>query len=141
MQTKSEQKFPNLEDATNGMNRQQRRSYERRVKGLTPEQKREIDEKIASGNVTNKITHAWNKAIASAMVNGMDFLIEKYYTEFVLLIDEKGLSASKRTRFIESLLSEIRLQYANTLKRKSLAEPEDAKAEDVEKTPDGEKAE
>ena len=117
-----------LEDVKAGMNRQQRREYERKTKGLTDEQKAELDRKIVEGNVSGGVTKAWNKAIASAMSYGIDFMTEKVYTDYISKIDEAGIGKHERDKRIEQFLSDMRLGYANLLarreKQKQASEPE-----------------
>ena len=118
MQEGDQPKLKTLEDVKAGMNRQQRREYERKTKGLTPEQKAELDRKIVEGNVSSGVTKAWNKAIASAMSYGIDFMTEKVYTDYISKIDESGIGKHERDKRIERFLSDMRLGYANLLSRR-----------------------
>ena len=111
-------RMESIEDVLKRANRQQRREYERKTKGLTPEQKDELDRKIIEGNVSGGVTKAWNKAIASAMSYGIDFMTEKVYTDYISKIDEGGISKHERDKRIEQFLSDMRLGYANLLARR-----------------------
>ena len=128
MQEGDQPKLKTLEDVKAGMNRQQRRDYERKTKGLTDEQKAELDRKIVEGNVSSGVTKAWNKAITLAMIQGMDFMTEKVYTDYISKIDEAGIGKHERDKRIEQFLSDMRLGYANLLarreKQKQASEPE-----------------
>ena len=118
MQEGDQPKLKTLEDVKVGMNRQQRREYERKTKGLTPEQKAELDRKIVEGNISGGVTKAWNKAITMAMIQGMDFMAEKVYTDYISKIDEAGIGKHERDKRIEQFLSDMRLGYANLLARR-----------------------
>lgn len=118
MQEGDQPRMESIEDVLKRANRQQRREYERKVKGLTPEQKAELDRKIVEGNVSGGVTKAWNKAIASAMSYGIDFMTEKVYTDYISKIDESGIGKHERDKRIEQLLSDMRLGYANLISRR-----------------------
>ena len=118
MQEGDQPKLKTLEDVKAGMNRQQRRDYERKTKGLTPEQKAELDRKIVEGNVSGGVTKAWNKAITLAMIQGMDFMTEKVYTDYISKIDEAGIGKHERDKRVEQFLSDMRIGYANLISRR-----------------------
>lgn len=118
MQEGDQPKLKSLEDIKAGMNRQQRRDYDRKSKGLTPEQKAELDRAIVEGNVSSGVTKAWNKAIAGAINYGVDFFTEKVYTDYISKIDEHGISKHEREKRIEQFLSDMRLGYASLLARR-----------------------
>ena len=118
MQEGDQPRMPSIEDVLGRANRQQRREYERKTKNLTPEQKAELDRKIIEGNVSGGITKAWNKAIASATIAGIDFFTEKVYTDYISKIDESGIGKHERDKRIEKFLSDMRLGYANLLARR-----------------------
>ena len=111
-------RMESIEDVLKRANRQQRREYERKTKGLTPEQRAELDRKIVEGNVSGGVTKAWNKAITMAMIQGMDFMTEKVYTDYISKIDESGIGKHERDKRIEQFLSDMRLGYANLLARR-----------------------
>lgn len=111
-------RMASVEDVLKRANRQQRREYERKTKGLTLEQKAELDRKIVEGNVAGGVTKAWNKAIASAMSYGIDFMTEKVYTDYISKIDEAGIGKHERDKRVEQFLSDMRLGYANLLARR-----------------------
>ena len=111
-------RMPSIEDVLSRANRQQRREYERKTKNLTLEQKAELDRKIVEGNVSGGVTKAWNKAIASATIAGIDFFTEKVYTDYISKIDEAGIGKHERDKRIEQFLSDMRLGYANLLARR-----------------------
>ena len=111
-------RMESIEDVLKRANRQQRREYERKTKNLTPEQKAELDRKIVEGNVSGGVTQAWNKAITMAMIQGMDFMTEKVYTDYISKIDENGIGKHERDKRIEQFLSDMRLGYANLLARR-----------------------
>ena len=121
-------RMESIEDVLKRANRQQRREYERKTKGLTPEQKAELDRKIVEGNVSGGVTKAWNKAIAGAINYGADFVTEKIYTDYISKIDEAGIGKHERDKRVEQFLSDMRLGYANLLarreKQKQASEPE-----------------
>jgi len=118
MQEGDQPRMESIEDVLKRANRQQRREYERKTKNLTPEQKAELDRKIVEGNVSSGVTKAWNKAIASAMSYGIDFMTEKVYTDYISKIDESGIGKHERDKRIERFLSDMRLGYANLLARR-----------------------
>ena len=118
MQEGDQPRMASIEDVLKRANRQQRREYERKTKGLTPEQKAELDRKIVEGNVSGGVTKAWNKAIASAMSYGIDFMTEKVYTDYISKIDEAGIGKHERDKRIEQFLSDMRLGYTNLLSRR-----------------------
>ena len=118
MQEGDQPRMESVEDVLKRANRQQRREYERKTKGLTPEQKAELDRKIVDGNVSGGVTKAWNKAIASATIAGIDFFTEKVYTDYISKIDECGIGKHERDKRIEQFLSDMRLGYANLLARR-----------------------
>ena len=128
MQEGDQPRMASIEDVLKRANRRQRREYERKTKGLTDEQKAELDRKIVEGNVSGGVTKAWNKAIASAMSYGIDFMTEKVYTDYISKIDEAGIGKHERDKRIEQFLSDMRLGYANLLarreKQKQASEPE-----------------
>lgn len=128
MQEGDQPRMESIEDVLKRANRQQRREYERKTKGLTPEQKAELDRKIVEGNVSGGVTKAWNKAIAGAINYGADFVTEKIYTDYISKIDEAGIGKHERDKRIEQFLSDMRLGYANLLarreKQKQASEPE-----------------
>lgn len=111
-------RMPSIDDVLSRANRRQRREYERKTKNLTPEQKAELDRKIIEGNVSGGVTKAWNKAIASATIAGIDFFTEKVYTDYISKIDESGIGKHERDKRIEQFLSDMRLGYANLLARR-----------------------
>ncbi len=118
MQEGDQPRMASIEDVLKRANRQQRREYERKTKGLTPEQKAELDRKIVEGNVSGGVTKAWNKAIASAMSYGIDFMTEKVYTDYISKIDEAGIGKHERDKRVEQFLSDMRLGYTNLLSRR-----------------------
>ena len=118
MQDGDQPRMASIDDVLKRANRQQRREYERKTKGLTPEQKAELDRKIVEGNVSGGVTQAWNKAIASATIAGIDFFTEKVYTDYISKIDENGIGKHERDKRIEQFLSDMRLGYANLLARR-----------------------
>mgnify|MGYP001227076863 FL=1 len=128
MQEGDQPRMASIDDVLKRANRQQRREYERKTKGLTPEQKAELDRKIVEGNVSGGVTKAWNKAIAGAINYGADFVTEKIYTDYISKIDEAGIGKHERDKRIEQFLSDMRLGYANLLarreKQKQASEPE-----------------
>ena len=111
-------RMESIDDVLKRANRQQRREYERKTKGLTPEQKAELDRKIVEGNVSGGVTKAWNKAITLAMIQGMDFMTEKVYTDYISKIDEVGIGKHERDKRIGQFLSDMRLGYTNLLSRR-----------------------
>ena len=118
MQEGDQPSMASIEDVLKRANRQQRREYERKTKGLTPEQKAELDRKIVESNVSGGVTKAWNKAITMAMIQGVDFMTEKVYTDYISKIDEAGIGKHERDKRIEQFLSDMRLGYANLLARR-----------------------
>ena len=118
MQEGDQPRMESIKDVLKRANRQQRREYERKTKGLTPEQKAELDRKIVEGNVAGGVTKAWNKAITMAMIQGVDFMTEKVYTDYISKIDESGIGKHERDKRIEQFLSDMRLGYANLLARR-----------------------
>jgi len=118
MQEGDQPRMASIEDVLKRANRQQRREYERKTKGLTDEQKAELDRKIVEGNVSGGVTKAWNKAIASAMSYGIDFMTEKVYTDYISKIDEAGIGKHERDKRVEQFLSDMRLGYTNLLSRR-----------------------
>ena len=128
MQEGDQPRMESVEDVLKRANRQQRREYERKTKGLTPEQKAELDRKIVEGNVSGGVTKAWNKAIAGAINYGADFVTEEIYTDYISKIDEAGIGKHERDKRVEQFLSDMRLGYANLLarreKQKQASEPE-----------------
>ena len=118
MQEGDQPRMESIEDVLKRANRQQRREYERKTKGLTPEQKAELDRKIVEGNVSGGVTKAWNKAIAGAINYGADFVTDKIYTDYISKIDESGIGKHERDKRIERFLSDMRLGYANLLSRR-----------------------
>ena len=131
MQEGDQPRMQSIEDVLSRANRQQRREYERKTKNLTPEQKAELDRKIVEGNVSGGVTKAWNKAIASAMSFGVDFMTEKVYTDYISKIDESGIGKHERDKRIEQFLSDMRLGYANLLARRE-KQKQAAESEKVE---------
>ena len=127
MQEGDQPRMESIEDVLKRANRRQRREYERKTKGLTQEQKAELDRKIVEGNVSGGVTKAWNKAIAGAINYGADFVTEKIYTDYISKIDEAGIGKHERDKRIEQFLSDMRLGYANLLarreKQKQASEP------------------
>ena len=111
-------RMPSIDDVLSRANRRKRREYERKTKNLAPEQKAELDRKIIEGNVSGGVTKAWNKAIASATIAGIDFFTEKVYTDYISKIDESGIGKHERDKRIEQFLSDMRLGYANLLARR-----------------------
>ena len=118
MQEGDQPRMESIEDVLKRANRQQRREYERKTKKLTPEQKAELDRKIIEGNVSGGVTKAWNNAITLAVIQGMDFMTEKIYADYLSKIDEKGINNKERDKRIEQFLSDMRLGYTNLLARK-----------------------
>lgn len=111
MQEGDQPKFQSFEDVKKGMNRQQRRAYDKKARGLTAEQLAELDKKIVEGNVTSGVTSSWNKAITLATIAGIDFCTEKLYTDYISKIDEEGISKKDREKLIEKMLSDWRSAY------------------------------
>lgn len=118
MQEGDKPKFQSFEDVKAGMNRQQRRAYDKKAKGLTEEQLAELNKKIVEGNIASGVTKSWNKAIAGAVNYGIDFFTEKVYTDYISKIDEHGISKHEREKRIEQFLSDMRLGYASLLSRR-----------------------
>ena len=104
-------KFQSLEDVKKGMNRQQRRAYDKKAKGLTEEQLAELNKKIVEGNIASGVTKSWNNAITLATIAGIDFCTEKLYTDYISKIDEEGISKKDREKLIEKMLSDWRSAY------------------------------
>ena len=128
MQEGDQPRMESIEDVLKRANRQQRREYERKTKGLTPEQKAELDRKIVEGNVSGGVTKAWNKAITLATIAGIDFCTEKIYTDYISKIDEDGISKKDREKLIEKMLSDWRSAYLQLVikreKQKQVTESE-----------------
>lgn len=128
MQEGDQPRMESIEDVLKRANRQQRREYERKTKGLTPEQKAELDRKIVEGNVSGGVTKAWNKAITLATIAGIDFCTEQLYTDYISKIDEEGISKKDREKLIEKMLSDWRSAYLQLVikreKQKQAAEAE-----------------
>ena len=118
MQDGDQPKFQSFEDVKAGMNRQQRRAYDKKAKGLTPEQKAELDKQIIEGNIASGVTKSWNKAITLATIAGIDFCTEKLYTDYISRIDEEGISKKDRDKLIEKMLSDWRSAYLQLVIRK-----------------------
>ena len=118
MQEGDQPRMESIEDVLKRANRQQRREYERKTKGLTPEQKAELDRKIIEANVSGGVTKAWNKAIAGAVNFGADFMTEKVYTDYISKIDEDGISKKDREKLIEKMLSDWRSAYLQLVIRR-----------------------
>ena len=118
MQEGDQPRMASIEDVLKRANRQQRREYERKTKGLTPEQKAELDRKIIEANVSGGVTKAWNKAIAGAVNFGADFMTEKVYTDYISKIDEDGISKKDREKLIEKMLSDWRSAYLQLVIRR-----------------------
>ena len=118
MQEGDQPRMASIDDVLKRANRQQCREYERKTKNLTPEQKAELDRKIIEGNVSGGVTKAWNKAIASATIAGIDFFTEKVYTDYISKIDESGIGKHERDKRVEKFLSDMRLGYANLISRR-----------------------
>jgi hypothetical protein len=131
MQEGDQPRMESIEDVLKRANRQQRREYERKTKGLTPEQKAELDRKIIEGNVSGGVTKAWNKAITLATIAGIDFCTEKLYTDYISKIDEEGISKKDREMLIEKMLSDWRSAYLQlVIKREK--QKQDSESENVE---------
>lgn len=111
-------KFQSFEDVKAGMNRQQRRAYDKKAKGLTEEQLAELNKKIVEGNIASGVTKSWNNAITLATIAGVDFCTEKLYTDYISKIDEEGISRKDREKLIEKLLSDWRAAYLQLVIRK-----------------------
>jgi len=111
-------KFQSFEDVKKGMNRQQRRAYDKKAKGLTEEQLAELNKKIVEGNISSGITKSWNNAITLATIAGIDFCTEKLYTDYISKIDEEGISKKERDALIEKMLSDWRSAYLKLVIRK-----------------------
>lgn len=118
MQDGDQPKFQSFEDVKAGMNRQQRRAYNKKAKGLTEEQLAELNKKIVEGNIASGVTKAWNKAITLATIAGVDFCTEKLYTDYISKIDEDGISKKDREKLIEKMLSDWRSAYLKLVIRK-----------------------
>ena len=131
MQEGDQPRMAPIDDVLKRANRQQRREYERKTKGLTPEQKAELDRKIVEGNVSGGVTKAWNKAITLATIAGIDFCTEKLYTDYISKIDEEGISKKDREKLIEKMLSDWRSAYLQlVIKREK--QKQDSESENVE---------
>lgn len=111
-------KFQSFEDVKKGMNRQQRRAYDKKSKGLTEEQLAELNKKIVEGNISSGVTKSWNNAITLATIAGIDFCTEKLYTDYISKIDENGISKKDRDAIIEKMLSDWRSAYLKLVIRK-----------------------
>lgn len=111
-------KFQSFEDVKAGMNRQQRRAYDKKAKGLTEEQLAELNKKIVEGNIASGVTKSWNKAITIATIAGIDFCTEKLYTDYISKIDEDGISKKDREKLIEKMLSDWRSAYLKLVVRR-----------------------
>ena len=118
MQEGDQPKFQSFENVKAGMNRQQRRAYDKKAKGLTEEQLAELNKKIVEGNIASGITKSWNNAIALATIAGIDFCTEKLYTDYISKIDEEGISKKDRDKLIEKMLSDWRSAYLQLVIRK-----------------------
>ena len=118
MQEGDQPKFQSFEDVKAGMNRQQRRAYDKKAKGLTEEQLAELNKQIVEGNIASGITKSWNNAIALATIRGIDFCTEKLYTDYISKIDEEGISKKDRDKLIEKMLSDWRSAYLQLVIRK-----------------------
>jgi hypothetical protein len=131
MQEGDQPRMAPIDDVLKRANRQQRREYERKIKGLTPEQKAELDKQIVQGNVSGSVTKAWNKAITLATIAGIDFCTEKLYTDYISKIDEEGISKKDREKLIEKMLSDWRSAYLQlVIKREK--QKQDSESENVE---------
>ena len=128
MQDGDQPKFQSFEDVKNGMNRQQRRAYDKKAKGLTEAQKEELNKQIVEGNIASGVTKSWNNAITLATIAGIDFCTEKLYTDYISKIDEEGISRKDREKLIEKMLSDWRSAYLQLVirreKQKQAAESE-----------------
>lgn len=111
-------KFQSFEDVKAGMNRQQRRAYDKKAKGLTEEQLAELNKKIVEGNISSGVTKSWNNAITIATIAGIDFCTEKLYTDYISKIDEDGISKKDREKLIEKMLSDWRSEYLQLVIRR-----------------------
>lgn len=111
-------KFQSFEDVKAGMNRQQRRAYDKKAKGLTEEQLAELNKKIVEGNISSGVTKSWNNAITIATIAGIDFCTEKLYTDYISKIDEDGISKKDREKLIEKMLSDWRSAYLKLVVRR-----------------------
>lgn len=111
-------KFQSFEDVKAGMNRQQRRAYDKKAKGLTEEQLAELNKKIVEGNISSGVTKSWNNAITIATIAGIDFCTEKLYTDYISKIDEEGISKKDREKLIEKMLSDWRSEYLRLVVRR-----------------------
>ena len=118
MQEGEQPKFQSFEDVKKGMNRQQRRAYDKKAKGLTEEQLAELNKKIVEGNIASGVTKSWNNAITLATIAGIDFCTEKLYTDYISKIDENGISKKDRDALIEKMLSDWRSAYLQLVIRK-----------------------
>ena len=118
MQEGDQPKFQSFEDVKKGMNRQQRRAYDKKAKGLTEDQLAELNKKIVEGNISSGITKSWNNAITLATIAGIDFCTEKLYTDYISKIDEEGISKKDREKLIEKMLSDWRSAYLKLVIRK-----------------------
>ena len=131
MQEGDQPRMAPIDDVLKRANRQQRREYERKTKGLAPEQKAELDRKIVEGNVSGGVTKAWNKAITLATIAGIDFCTEKLYTDYISKIDEEGISKKDREKLIEKMLSDWRSAYLQlVIKREK--QKQDSESDNVE---------
>ena len=118
MQDGDQPKFQSFEDVKKGMNRQQRRAYDKKAKGLTEEQLAELNKQIIEGNIASGVTKSWNNAITLATIAGIDFCTEKLYTDYISKIDENGISKKDRDALIEKMLSDWRSAYLKLVIRK-----------------------
>jgi len=118
MQEGDQPKFQSFEDVKKGMNRQQRRAYDKKAKGLTEEQLAELNKQIIEGNIASGVTKSWNNAITLATIAGIDFCTEKLYTDYISKIDENGISKKDRDALIEKMLSDWRSAYLKLVIRK-----------------------
>ena len=118
MQEGDKPKFQSFEDVKAGMNRQQRRAYDKKAKGLTEEQLAELNRQIVEGNIASGVTKSWNNAITLATIAGIDFCTEKLYTDYISKIDEEGISKKDREKLIEKMLSDWRSAYLKLVIRK-----------------------
>lgn len=118
MQEGDQPKFQSFEDVKAGMNRQQRRAYDKKAKGLTEEQLAELNKKIVEGNIASGVTKSWNNAITLATIAGIDFCTEKLYTDYISKIDEEGISKKDREKLIDKMLSDWRSEYLRLVVRR-----------------------
>ena len=135
MQEGDQPKFQSFEDVKKGMNRQQRRAYDKKAKGLTEEQLAELNKKIVEGNISSGVTKSWNKAITIATIAGIDFCTEKLYTDYISKIDEEGISRKDREKLIEKMLSDWRSAYLQlVIRREKQKQAAEASSEEAKNT-------